>query len=124
MSHRICLPGRGDTLPDLFDLTAGTYRVSIVDQQGCTATDSIEIIDPAPISLSAITTDAQCANTSDGRIEIAANGGNGTYLLRRDGQTQSQRGELSPGRYSFELTDENQCRLDTAFDIGSPPRFR
>ena len=55
----------------------GTYTVTVRDANGCTATDTIDILPPLGLTPQA-TVQPSCA-LNDGEIAITANGGSGSY---------------------------------------------
>ncbi|MEX2590651.1 MAG: SprB repeat-containing protein, partial [Chitinophagales bacterium] len=57
-----------------FGLFAGTYTVTITDDNACIAIDSIQITDPPGMQSSTSSTPASCFYSSDGSAEVNANG--------------------------------------------------
>ncbi|WP_281756623.1 SprB repeat-containing protein, partial [Neptunitalea chrysea] len=55
----------GATTEDLTELTAGTYNVTITDDNGCTATESVTISEPTAIVASSNSTDVSCNGGSN-----------------------------------------------------------
>ncbi len=112
----------GDTLPAISNLSAGWYKLTVTDQQGCVSQDSVEVQEPSPVTLSGEVVDALCYDSGDGSISIQAKGGTGDLSYEwSDGEALPQREGLFAGTYSLLVTDENGCRLDTAFTVVSPP---
>jgi gliding motility-associated-like protein len=69
----------GDTVSNIFNLTAGIYEITTIDGNNCMLIDSIEVLQPDDIIINAIVTDAQCAGTNTGSIDISVNGGTLPY---------------------------------------------
>ncbi|PCJ01186.1 MAG: hypothetical protein COB15_01765, partial [Flavobacteriales bacterium] len=53
------------------------YEVTVTDTNGCTGTETIEIIDPQPLTVSANATAASCGTICDGVALASASGGTG-----------------------------------------------
>jgi FG-GAP-like repeat/SprB repeat/Secretion system C-terminal sorting domain/IPT/TIG domain/PKD domain/FG-GAP repeat len=67
--------------PNATGLPAETYTVTVTSANGCQASTSVVLTEPALISILSLTyTDASCYNANDGTITIAANGGTGSLV--------------------------------------------
>lgn len=97
------------------DLTAGSYEISITDNDGCTTVDLIEVTEPALIVLDVMLDPISCFGDTDGSLSITATGGTGILDFEwNDGSTASNLQNLGEGTYSAIVTDENNCQqLDT-----------
>lgn len=106
----------------LSDLPAGTFYVTITDQNQCGALDSVVIDQPAPITAQAITQeDVACFGDSTGQLIIQAQGGTGTLSANwQDGAAGWQRQQIPAGQYTVTITDQNQCTLTDSFTIEQP----
>lgn len=63
----------GATTANLNGVLAGSYVVTVIDTNGCFAADSIVLVDPAPFTLSLVSsTDPTCFGSANGAIDIAA----------------------------------------------------
>jgi gliding motility-associated-like protein len=104
-------------------LCAGTYNVTITDGNGCTATQSDNLIDPLPIQLVLDSiVDATCVNSSDGGIYISIIGGSPPLTIgwTTDGKDTTYTEDLTdtlPGSYIVSITDINGCTLVDTFNI-------
>lgn len=91
-------------------LSAGTYSVTVTDANGCTASSTTNINEPAAISLSASTTDKSCSAINDGSIDLSVTGGVLSYTyLWSNGATTQDLNNLAAGIYTVTLTDGNGC---------------
>ncbi|HEY0029650.1 MAG TPA: hypothetical protein VGC65_02740, partial [Bacteroidia bacterium] len=89
----------GTTASTVSSLCAGTYSVTVTDIVGCTAMDTIQVIQPAPIVLS-ITATASTCGQPNGSATVVANGGSGGHsYLWTDMQTTPTATNLLPGSY-------------------------
>jgi len=96
------------------NLNAGTYTVTVTDENGCTVTTSAEIDEPTPLIISEVqTTDISCTGESDGTITILASGGTGTISFSIDNGNNFENSNvfsnLSVGNYSILIQDQNGC---------------
>lgn len=101
----------GSTLSALFDLTEGSYSLTITDFNGCTATQTYNIIQPDLLEVNLIARDRPlCQGVPDGAIEISATGGIPSYTyLWNDGVTAQNRNNLAVGQYEVTVMDANAC---------------
>ena len=92
-------------------LAIGTYNVIVSDDNGCTATASVEITEPAPINIAVDIQDASCFGTASAQIIANVTGGTGSYSYawtpgNLTGQTVTG---ILAGTYSVTVTDANGC---------------
>ncbi len=114
----------GATSQDISGLSAGTYNVTVTDLNGCTATLSKTLTQPAPLSLSASVTNATCPTDADGAIDLTVSGGTPgyTYDWDNDGleapdDDPQDLNSLLPGTYTVIVTDANGCTATTSRTI-------
>lgn len=105
----------GQTSSTITNLSGGIYTVTVTDAQNCTATTTLNIIEPAAITILPTVTNAGC-NTNNGKVIARTTGGTPAYSYlwnTTPAQTDSVVTALSPGSYVVEITDSNGCK-DTA----------
>ena len=95
-------------------LPAGTYRVTVTDDNGCTANESVTITEPTALSANAVATNVHCNGGNDGTVDLTLTGGTApyTYVWNNSATTDYITG-LAAGTYSVTVTDANGC-TDTA----------
>ncbi len=108
----------GETTPNLTQLYAGSYSVSVTDAQGCIETSSAVIEQP---NLLTVTTDPtpslNCSPPHTGTITAMASGGTAPYIYQWTGPFgfSSSQGAfvflLPGGAYEVTVTDANGCSL-------------
>ncbi|MFK8058143.1 MAG: SdrD B-like domain-containing protein [Saprospiraceae bacterium] len=101
----------GDTGVMLLDQPRGTYDVTVVDANGCTATTSI-VVNPAPtLTASANVTQPVCYQ-ANGAIDINLTGGAApyTYDWSPNVSTTSSAANLDGGDYEITVTSDNGCQ--------------
>jgi gliding motility-associated-like protein len=103
-------------------LSAGIYIVTVTDANGCTASTSVTIDQPAT-SMTAIAavTDADCFGTSSGSIDLTVSNGTSplTYLWS-NGSMNEDITDLGAGTYSVLVTDANGCTANASATVGQP----
>ncbi len=93
------------------NLCAGTYVVTVVDNNGCSTSDTVIINQPDQIILNVSSTNSNC-NQSDGEACVTASGGTGMYTYLWDdlnNQTTNCAQNLTPGAYQVQVTDQSNC---------------
>lgn len=99
------------------NLNTGLYTVTVTDDSGCTATDTITVGTPNPLSTTTNHTDVSCFGLADGTGTVNASGGTPPYLYQWNdtaGQTTPVANGLPAGTYVVEVQDDSNCVvLDT-----------
>lgn len=101
-------------------LTAGTYIVTVTDLNGCIATASMTINEPAPLSATTAANDVTC-NGNNGTINVNPAGGGGQYdyVWSHDpGLNNNVANQLTPGVYTVTVTDQNGCSITLTDTVG------
>jgi hypothetical protein len=98
-------------------LMPGTYTCTITDANGCIATNSVTITQPAALTATVTPTDATC--NSDGGAAVTVNGGTApyTYAWSPTGGNAATATGLTPGSYSVTATDDMGCSITKTFTI-------
>ncbi|MEX2655996.1 MAG: SprB repeat-containing protein, partial [Balneolales bacterium] len=106
----------------LFNLSPGTYNVTVSDNNGCEATASMTV-DPGlnccDISLTAAITDPDCG-ASNGSISVAVQNGSGNYdYTWQPSGSGNNLSNLSAGVYDLTVEDLDQvnCTIDTSITL-------
>lgn len=111
------------TLPNQAEvnLCAGTYSVSISDANGCIATTTVDVTEPAPINITKDSTLATCFNVADGSASITIANGTAPYnVLWSNGETTQAINSLARGQYNVTVTDAGDCEQYDSVLIDSP----
>lgn len=95
---------------DLNNLTAGTYSVTVTDNNGCQETHTVTLTEPTPLQIQVLATDVSCYHMADGAIDITVSGGTPpyTYLWNNSAVTEDVSG-LTSGNYRVTVTDSLGC---------------
>ncbi len=107
-------------------LTAGTYSVTVTDDNGCTITGTATVINNCGcnVSLDLVQTDANCNNDTNGTAIATLVGGTDPVTYQWDATTGSQTTQtatgLGAGTYSVTVTDINTCEAIGTVTIAEP----
>ncbi|MBK8923602.1 MAG: T9SS type A sorting domain-containing protein [Saprospirales bacterium] len=111
----------GDTTATAPDLPAGTYTVTATDAAGCTAIDSVTLVQPL-IPMVTITGVVQITCLATGSATATATGGTAPYVyLWSSGDSTATASNLTVGAYTVTATDANSCPATASFTLGPPP---
>lgn len=119
-------PGAGQGTPDVSQLCAGPYTVTIVDFNGCDTTVAFTINEPPPIVPNPSQTEASCFGVCDGSATVAPSGSPGPFIYAWTPNVSSGSSAtgLCAGVYSVLITDQiTGCTATANFTITSPPAF-
>ncbi len=113
------------TTDTAYNLIAGFYTVTITDNDGCFAIDTVTITEPPAITAIVTVTDISCFGMLDGGMSVAATGGTGayTYLWYTGATTTaiSATGAVVGG--CVDITDANGCTIQVCDDITEPAQL-
>lgn len=116
----------GDTSMNIRNLAAGVYGVTITDRNGCQATNSTSIAQPAPLQTNPQVVDVSCNQGRDGRVSFNPVGGRAPYsysLNNRDFRATAGFLGLTAGRYTVFVKDANGCTFPQEITVAQPPPF-
>ncbi|MEM6684846.1 MAG: PKD domain-containing protein [Bacteroidota bacterium] len=117
--------GYTSTDQNINNLVAGTYNLTVTDQNGCDDTLSVVLTQPDEIIITFTSTAPLCFDDNNASITITnITGGSGSYTI-----TWSNLGEglsqtnLSAGDYTITVTDTNNCTASVTVTIPPPISF-
>lgn len=110
------------TYPHYFtNLASATYNLEVRDTLGCLQLTTIIIDQPDPLQFSTfVINDALCFGDSTGSIVVETIGGTPDYQLMLDGDNTEAMVELPNGIYTVEVTDINNCSIDSTVSVDHP----
>ncbi|MEM9022624.1 MAG: LamG-like jellyroll fold domain-containing protein, partial [Bacteroidota bacterium] len=116
----------GMTTASITGLVAGTYTVTVTDNNGCTETGDTTITEPDELVLSIASQSNVTTNGgADGTATTSVTGGTPPYTYAwSNGAVTSAVTGLSVGTYSVTVTDNNLCSDDTVVIITQPLAMR
>jgi hypothetical protein len=100
----------------------------VTDNAGCSKADCVNIVcnpppppPPCELTLSISGTNASCADSNDGSVDLTVSGGTEPYTFHwSNGKTTEDLSNLAIGTYSVTVTDVNGCIGDTSLEINGP----
>ncbi len=112
----------GQTSPNLQIQIPGTYTVTVVAANGCTAVSTAEVgTDGSIPQITGTSTPVSCFGGSDGSIEVQVSGGVPQYAyLWSNGATIASATNLVAGLISLTVTDAVGCTAMAFFQISQP----
>ena len=114
----------GNTTQTVQNIAAGVYTVVVTDANNCSTTDSVNVMQPPLLMLTATTADVSCFGFNNGSVTVAATGGTGAIQYSIDGGMSYQSGlifdSLPPNNYSVTAMDANGCTTTIATSITQP----
>jgi hypothetical protein len=115
-SSTVTVTGNGGTGPytgtGSFSVVAGTYSYTVTDANGCSASTSITVTQPAVLTASIASTPILC-NGGTSVITVSATGGTGPFV-------GTGNYTVTAGSYSYTVTDVNGCTTSTSTTITQP----
>ena len=110
------------TTEDLSNLLAGTYDLTVLDDNGCVETTSITVGQPGSgIVASTSVVPVLCNGDSTGSINLTVNGPNSPFTyLWNNGDTTQNLDSLTAGIYVVTITNSNGCTVSASDTINEP----
>jgi GH25 family lysozyme M1 (1,4-beta-N-acetylmuramidase) len=103
------------------DLSAGTYTITVIDKEGCSATTSVAITQPSKVAANAVVNANTTACSNIGSVTASASGGTSPYTYSwTGGSTNANATGLSAGSYTVTVKDNNDCSGTATIAITAP----
>lgn len=100
------------TTAQINGLCAGTYRVTVVDMDGCSAAGAFTLGEPDSLTVVLTSNAANCPGSRDGSINSVVLGGSLPYNYAwSTGATTITLSSIPTGTYTLTVTDGNGCRV-------------
>lgn len=111
----------GNAAPEIYNLFAGSYMVTVTDAWGCTGQAGINLVSPPEMNLQTYVEAPLCHDSRDGKIVATAFGGVAPYTYQWN--TSSNENELvnvGMGTYSLTISDAAGCSAVKSLTLEAP----
>jgi len=107
-----------------YDLFAGNYQVKVTDINGCTATSTMQVNEPAAMVLNASLTEPSCAGDENGNIVVLVTNGQPSYTyLWSNNVFQSVNSNIPAGIYNLTVRDAYNCEVSAEYTLIEPEQL-
>ncbi len=111
----------GQSGANLTNLCPDNYVVSVSDDNGCSATDSVIITQPEKLNLTVLATDASCFGICDGELNSVVTGGVMPYTYSwSNGDSLVSLTNVCADDYTLEIHDANNCIVSSTNTVNEP----
>ncbi|NJL76559.1 MAG: hypothetical protein HC892_17625 [Saprospiraceae bacterium] len=110
----------GSTGSFLENLGAGTYSVTITDNNQCVGTATAQLIEENNLAVTASSVNASCGVAANGTATITPTAGTAPFAYRWENRSDTTASitNLSPGTYRATVTDANGCQRVADVNVG------
>ncbi|MGB1031723.1 MAG: choice-of-anchor L domain-containing protein, partial [Flavobacteriales bacterium] len=115
---------------NLVDVPTGEYCVTVLDEEGCTSTDCIDVVEVDLLNVNDVTFSdytcfpISCQGACDGSIQVSIEGGIAPYSTELDGTSvvgsTPQFNDLCAGNYDLVITDAIGCQITVSYELDEP----
>ncbi|AGA78174.1 PKD domain-containing protein [Echinicola vietnamensis] len=112
----------GPELENIFNLSPGSYGVTIEQADGCSIRQEFNLLEPAPLVIESQVVDAlDCDNPQSGSLSIGISGGTPPYAITwSNGATTPELSGLTAGQYQVSVTDNAGCNVVKQMEVKRP----
>jgi hypothetical protein len=112
----------GSTDDQIINLSSGIYSVTVFDDNLCSATSQVNIVEPLPMSVELSASNTASSSSSDGSVSFAyIAGGNQPFSYQwSTGDISSSIVNRPNGNYSLSVTDANGCVAQNRIFLSAP----
>lgn len=118
----------GSTSQRLYNLSAGNYFVTVTDDNGCTISNNIQLLQPEQLQINSIQATVKannhhisCTGRADGEIEISLSGGVSPYRYNwSNGSIEQNITNAAAGQNSVVVTDANGATAQASVTLTEP----
>ena len=100
----------GNTTADVSGLAAGSYSVTVTDDNNCMADENMVITEPEALQIELSVTQPDCPDSYNGEISATVTGGTQPYQYSwNTGENADNLADLGQGTFNLTVTDANNC---------------
>lgn len=117
----------GPTVPILENLIPGTYTVNVTDRNGCVASETYELLEQLPLTVSVSNTEEITCGTRGVKTTffVDVSGGFPPYGINWSAGTEEENGAImitsTPGEYVVQISDSEGCRINSSVVVNPSP---
>jgi gliding motility-associated-like protein len=124
--------GNAGTTDSISGLRAGTYTVTVIDQNNCQLTEPTTLVSSGKISMALSiglsnggSYNINCTGAATGHVEVTpVNAAGVSSFVWSDGGTGAVRNDLRAGLHEVIITDANGCSSDTTLTLSDPDSLK
>ena len=115
----------GSTNQTATGLGLGQYIVTVTDNNGCTALDTVQVAQPTALVPTTTMTPALCFGGASGTATATVTGGTPgySYLWSPSGQSSAIANNLAAGSHTVTVTDQNGCTSTSTVSVTQPTQM-
>ncbi len=120
-------PPNGQGTDTIFGLCPNVYTVTVTDAGGCSASNSITVVEPNALTVNVVNTDLRCNQLCEGTATATPSGGTSPYSVSWDGAAfipvvgvSNTITNLCAGNHTVDIRDANGCIIPSNFTIDEP----
>jgi len=104
----------GQNSPTIMAGCGGIQTVTATDDNGCTVTESVDLVEPGPLTVSVTATTTSCPGTPSATATLNITGGTAPFTPDWGGADPNA---LPEGNYTVDVADANGCTASAAFTV-------
>jgi gliding motility-associated-like protein len=111
----------GNVSPELYNLFAGVYMVTVTDAWGCTGQAGVNLVAPQEMDVQVYSEAPLCHGSRDGSIVVSAFGGMAPYEYFWSNSTnENEISGIGVGTYSVTISDAAGCSVARTITLDAP----
>jgi gliding motility-associated-like protein len=110
----------GATQNSIQNLAAGTYKVKITDNTGCSVEKEYILTNQSQLTVSVLNLQpVSCSGGNDGKIVLGITGAKGAFKIKweDDNSSSLERTNLKAGTYTVLISDESNCQVTNRIQV-------
>ena len=114
------------------NLCSGNYKMTVTDAKGCKILSETTLTEPPKMVVKAVATtqfngfNVSCFDSNNGAISASTTGGNGNFVYKWQGRTQSDSmvSSIKAGLYKVVVTDQKGCKDSASVTLTAPTALK
>lgn len=105
------------------NVSAGIYSLTVIDANSCSQTSEVQVISEEPLNYEGTSTNASCADSSDGAVEVNIQASENTTFAWSEnagGQDEASISDLAAGTYFVTISGEGGCQGFGEYTVAAP----